>query len=586
MNRSFEFGVTGNRQQQQQQQQLLQDGGGGGGGGAYLFQASNNIGTNNNSNRFGLDRHSFLLVAPPPPERTAPSMPTTTTTSAAAAAAVAAAAAAAASAAAAPRPPISTDASSQLHPDDISQLPALRARVRSYVDGVIRSNNSILPRHETLAYLEAMAKDPELVYEESDPLQFVRYCKYDLWAGAKRLCMYWTERRRLFGPQRAFLPLTLTGTGALTPEDVHNLHAGYPAILPDTVTGRKCVLIDRNNWIRTATDDSKLRAWFYVNCIMAKDEFSQIEGLLALIVMITPRDREIDWNFVRRLTYLGTHVFPIRVCAHYLSKPNRRKYTMATQLTKTALQLTESLFRQKSDAAEPSLNFHIETEANQILNELASFGLTKKSIPLVFGGEWKIQDWFVWCQERKEWEEVVYKNRLLKKPPAGDNNSSSGLPATTAATRIGVATMTAAGQSGAAIINASNFVNFAALRESMVMNQPAHLQQPQQQQQPQHYQLQKREQQPQEEQQESEQQRQELVRMENVLRSRRERQRRRIEFDTLRQESFQLSLDNERLTVEQNRLNQLLAKAERLVSEQHQHQQEQGQKQQQGMQEC
>ena len=112
---------------------------------------------------------------------------------------------------------------------DLSQLPELRHRIRCQVDRVIRQSFN----HETCAssYLQAMQRIPELVRTETDPLQFVRYSDYDLWAGAKRLCLYWTERLALFGPDRAFLPMTLTGQGALMKDDISTIHAGFPAIL-------------------------------------------------------------------------------------------------------------------------------------------------------------------------------------------------------------------------------------------------------------------------------------------------------------------------------------------------------------------
>ena len=94
-----------------------------------------------------------------------------------------------------------------------------------------------MPPQQTQAYLEAIQRD---VQTETDSLVFVRFCNYDIWAGAKRLCLYWMERKQLFGPERAFLPLTLTGTGALTPEDLLTLRAGFPSFLPDAITGHKC----------------------------------------------------------------------------------------------------------------------------------------------------------------------------------------------------------------------------------------------------------------------------------------------------------------------------------------------------------
>ena len=108
-----------------------------------------------------------------------------------------------------------------------------------------------------------MALDAELVKTETDPIQFVRFCDYDLLAGARRLCMYWTERKALFGAERAFLPLTLTGTGALTPDDLLSLRAGCPAFLPNTTTGMQCVLLDPRKRILSVSIHSLLRGTFY-----------------------------------------------------------------------------------------------------------------------------------------------------------------------------------------------------------------------------------------------------------------------------------------------------------------------------------
>lgn len=78
-------------------------------------------------------------------------------------------------------------------PVDLSPLPALRDHIRGQVDAVIRIRDRIAyPPNQ--AYLEAMYHDAKLVQTETDPLQFVRYCHYDLWAGAERLCLDRTRK--------------------------------------------------------------------------------------------------------------------------------------------------------------------------------------------------------------------------------------------------------------------------------------------------------------------------------------------------------------------------------------------------------
>ena len=94
---------------------------------------------------------------------------------------------------------------------DLSGLPELRGRVRRHVHSVIQC----MPLTETQAYLEAMDCVQDHVQTESDPIQFVRYCHYDLMEAAKRLCRYWTERKNTFGPDRAFLPLVASAQGGV-----------------------------------------------------------------------------------------------------------------------------------------------------------------------------------------------------------------------------------------------------------------------------------------------------------------------------------------------------------------------------------
>mmetsp|Transcript_9483 Transcript_9483/g.21407 ORF Transcript_9483/g.21407 Transcript_9483/m.21407 type:complete len:221 (+) Transcript_9483:583-1245(+) len=85
--------------------------------------------------------------------------------------------------------------------EDTSQLPHLRNQARKHLEKAIGS----LPLSSKSAYLQALEACPALVQFESDPLAFLRWRKYDIWAAALRLCLYWKERLDIFGPQRAFL---------------------------------------------------------------------------------------------------------------------------------------------------------------------------------------------------------------------------------------------------------------------------------------------------------------------------------------------------------------------------------------------
>ena len=264
---------------------------------------------------------------------------------------------------------------------------------------------------ETKAYCEAFERDAELVQTETDPLQFVRYCDYNLYKGAKRLCLYWTERLKLFGPDRAFLPLTLTGTGALTDEDVRNLYGGYPSLLPNTKSGHKCILFDKSKMIPSSSLESKMRGWFYLESVLASSDISQVDGAYAFIVTGTPRRHEVDWAGLRATSYKVANIFPVRHKVVLVSIPIKKKPFISAGIMRAFESVMKSYF---------DTEFHCftRTEPDSLVRALQPLGFTTENIPRSFGGEWEFVDFKDWVDEQKLKEAEKYKDRLLKEPPS------------------------------------------------------------------------------------------------------------------------------------------------------------------------
>ena len=418
---------------------------------------------------------------------------------------------------------------------NLSQLPELRQRIRRQVDSVIRQTFN----HETsaAAYLQAMQCNADLVQTETDPLQFVRYCNYDLWAGAQRLCLYWTERLALFGPQRAFLPMTLTGQGALTKEDISTIQAGFPAILQfssdkkdniTTTTGekRQFVLVDGRNWIPGATRENKLRAFFYVYSVLAQDDQAQAEGIRTFILAVAPRHESLDWTFVQRAVYCICSVFPVRMRAiHFLSIPNHKRPFRPVDVVNVAVQVFGRFI------SLPHVQTHIQTQPGQILHELLELGLHKREIPLSFGGEWKIDDWYAWCQKRKE-EHVEKYGSTLSHLSGREILTATGTLEQTSSGRAVSATMTNSG-------DAPDSRKRGNPSSSTAATPSGHQQQVDER-------LAKR-------------------RMADLLHSRRKRERGRQEMALLQQESESLIQENQQLKAKKARLEQFLAQAQEIV---------------------
>ncbi|KAL7557722.1 hypothetical protein ACA910_005281 [Epithemia clementina (nom. ined.)] len=361
--------------------------------------------------------------------------------------------------------------------NDLSQLPFLRERVRQHVQRVIQC----LPYEQTRAYRQAMARDAALVQSETDPLHFVRYCGYDVLAGAQRLCLYWTERLQLFGSERAFLPLILTGTGALTPEDLLSLRGGFPSLLPcNAQTGQSVIFFDRRTIIPNITRDHLLRGLFYIFKVLAENDASQVQGAILLGATATPRSKgahDVDWQYTRRaITYICT-IFPVQVSIHLMSLPQKKSPVLAAKLVDAFVSVLQQYFRfaggwssfnnnkeqysqtnhhhhndknnddknfDKSHAASAAASnstrgaqmfqVHVQTPDGppiKILEELLELGLTKQGVPHTYGGEWTLRNFHDWCQERMEWEQETYQERLSLAAAVLDKTSSTAPTKTT-----------------------------------------------------------------------------------------------------------------------------------------------------------
>lgn len=108
---------------------------------------------------------------------------------------------------------------------------------------------------------------------------------FNSWATAKRITTYWSFREGIFG-ERAFLPLDLSGKGAMSLEDVRMLHTGCLMFLPFDLKGRSVLYIDRSKLLEDEKISSRL-LFFCIQRIM-QNKMSQTSGSVALVNLSTP----------------------------------------------------------------------------------------------------------------------------------------------------------------------------------------------------------------------------------------------------------------------------------------------------------
>ena len=435
----------------------------------------------------------------------------------------------------------------------------------------------VIPLERKRAYVQARTVCPHLVATESDAIPFVRYCQYNVWDAAERLVLYWTERLAAFGPDRAFLPLTLTGRGALTQADILSLQAGYPCILPDTTTsngGQQVVFGDRRQYVQAATTQTRVRSAFYLCHLLAQDDRAQTKGVLLFILLVMPRVQGFDRAFVQKSFSLAVHVFPIVFYVHLLNclpKTPAKRYAVQDIISSYVLEVMDLGF------CATQLTVHIEREPGQLLQELLDLGLTKEGIPTSIGGTWTYDQAAVWCRERARIDEqrpdepqqqvpaaAQQHNKVVHPQQAAAGMMGTTLPLSTQSTRATAKNPPSTGTLHSSTAPTSRKRVASTSTTTTTTSQPA---------------------QPDDNNPQTtttpskkpyfwspvtgatEEERRLQLRTYNAIHSRRKRARRRQEFEHLKEESSQLKTEHALLLSEQARLTKLLQQATTIVQQ-------------------
>jgi hypothetical protein len=248
-----------------------------------------------------------------------------------------------------------------------------------------------MPAAKKAAYTKAQERCPQLMKTESDPLKFLRYDKDNYWKAAERLVMYWEERQALFG-EKAFLPMTQTGNGALSVEDVMALHTGNYALLPKASSGEDVVFIDRNRVLPTSTLEHKLRAFFYMLSYLTDGEHAQTLGCLVLVLLITPRTTKLDLAFIQSGIKLG-NMMPLKARMHLLMCHPKSGTT-------TFVQSVMTLGLSYASANIDGIEVHSKPAGEPIMRSLSPLGLVPADLPCSIGGTWKYESYTWWCRGR------------------------------------------------------------------------------------------------------------------------------------------------------------------------------------------
>lgn len=114
---------------------------------------------------------------------------------------------------------------------------------------------SSIPVEEKAAYTEAVSMVPNLVQTESGEERFLRIADFHAEIAAASLVEYWRLRKDLFGSDKAFLPMTMTG--ALR-DDAETLDMGLAMLLPNDRHGRTVFYFNQSGFSSPPLDKESM----------------------------------------------------------------------------------------------------------------------------------------------------------------------------------------------------------------------------------------------------------------------------------------------------------------------------------------
>jgi CRAL/TRIO domain len=243
---------------------------------------------------------------------------------------------------------------------------------------------------EKESYALALEKCPLVVEQETAPLRFLRADDYDAKRAATRLVKYWECRVELFGPDRAFLPMTLDGAMEDDIDCFEILRDGN-YMLPHDNHGRAVYFSDKSRSTNERlTKDELLRIlWYYVHASI-EDESVQRSGFVMMANMNMTKLSHFNRGTVRRQFDQVREALPMKVRGlHGCHMPRFVKEWVYPAIK---IFLGKRL-RQR-------LNIHA---SNSLPQELFKYGFERENLPVCVGGTFQY-DHTKWLAERRELE--------------------------------------------------------------------------------------------------------------------------------------------------------------------------------------
>jgi len=232
-----------------------------------------------------------------------------------------------------------------------------------------------LPGRQTKAYRRAQRVCPDDVSDRRK-MAFVEYDNGSVREAAARLALYWEERAAAFGPDRAFLPMTLAG--AMKDEVVPMINYPIWQVLPRTDSAGRPILYGQTNRRDFAkySPQQEMRALMYMLETICEDDDLRRSGYVTLYNAQNVQQDQASRALTKQFVKLLENVYPIRCRASHMCHPTKFMFYMFLPVVK--------MFMPK----ELRLRLQIHYGDNEtVLRELDGFCLSRDRVPNALGGD-------------------------------------------------------------------------------------------------------------------------------------------------------------------------------------------------------
>eukprot|EP00547_Thalassionema_nitzschioides_P004367 CAMPEP_0194216944 /NCGR_PEP_ID=MMETSP0156-20130528/20050_1 /TAXON_ID=33649 /ORGANISM="Thalassionema nitzschioides, Strain L26-B" /LENGTH=288 /DNA_ID=CAMNT_0038945835 /DNA_START=51 /DNA_END=917 /DNA_ORIENTATION=- len=274
------------------------------------------------------------------------------------------------------------DVYGQVHP---VETPDLISRKRKEFDLELDK----IPTADKVNVLKAQSQCPNLLTDDFI-LKFLRCEVFNADLAAKRYVKYWNKRVEIFGEDRAFKPLTLSG--ALKDDDVP-FSLGVMTLLPSKdPSGRSIIVYDPSKLDKTKYDtpQSIVRTYWYVIHAALENRDCEKKGLIMIGDTQATKFRQFDRTVSKYLLASMQGAIPVRSSAFHLVKPPTFFHIIYGFL---------KVFM--SERMRKRILLHSGSHEKTLKKLEEHYGLTADMLPTEIGGNLKV-DHMGWLQQRRE----------------------------------------------------------------------------------------------------------------------------------------------------------------------------------------